>query len=286
MTALNFPSAPDDGDIYDDFQYSSAKTAWLRIKDPVPAEKFFIGETAPVGPAAGQFWLDSSDGAAYVYYDDGDSDQWIQFGVGRKGPTGPTGPTGPSVTGATGAASNVTGPTGATGSTGPTGANGLAVFNASTTITATNASFSVPALGSPIVRVTVIGGGGGGGGGSNPPASTGSTGGTTTFNAGVGLSVTAAGGVGGKAGATSGPGLAGTGGNASGNGGTGSVVNGGTFFFFGTPGVGGSVTVAYLNLSGVSTVNVTIGAGGAGGTGNQTGGTGGRGEVILEYIAA
>jgi hypothetical protein len=101
MTALDFPSSPSNGDIYEDYKYNSAKGAWLRIKDPIPAEKFFIGETAPIGPTAGQFWLDSSDGIAYAYYDDGDSEQWIQFGVGREGPTGPqglvgdTGPTGP-----------------------------------------------------------------------------------------------------------------------------------------------------------------------------------------------
>lgn len=104
MAALDFPTGPTNGDIYDEYVYNSAKGAWLRIKDPVPAEKFFIGETAPAGPVAGQFWLDSSDGISYVYYNDGDSSQWLQFGVGREGPLGPTGSLGP------------TGPTGATGS--------------------------------------------------------------------------------------------------------------------------------------------------------------------------
>jgi hypothetical protein len=52
-------------------------------------------------------------------------------------------------------------------------------------------------------------------------------------------------------------------------------------------GLGGKITVAYLNLTGISTVNVTIGAGGPGGTGGTTqGGLGGRGEVVLEYVAA
>lgn len=98
MTALDFPTGPSNGDIYNEYIYNSAKGAWLRIKNPVPAEKFFIGENAPTGPTAGQFWLDSSDGIAYAYYDDGSSAQWVQFGVGREGPTGPTGPTGPGAT--------------------------------------------------------------------------------------------------------------------------------------------------------------------------------------------
>lgn len=94
MTALDFPSSPSNGDIYDDFQYSSAKTAWLRIKQPLPPEKFSVGINPPDFPENGEFWLDSSDGISYVYYEDVDSAQWVQFGVGREGPMGPQGPTG------------------------------------------------------------------------------------------------------------------------------------------------------------------------------------------------
>jgi hypothetical protein len=118
VTALDFPTGPSNGDIYDEYVYNSAKGAWLRIKDPIPAEKFFISETAPVGPVAGQFWLDSSDGIAYVYYDDGDSDQWIQFGVGREGPLGPTGPTGPTGANGTFITASTTAPTGGQGANG------------------------------------------------------------------------------------------------------------------------------------------------------------------------
>jgi hypothetical protein len=52
-------------------------------------------------------------------------------------------------------------------------------------------------------------------------------------------------------------------------------------------GFGGEVRIAYLDLTGVSTVNVTVGAGGAGGTASfNPGAAGGRGEVIVEYKAA
>jgi hypothetical protein len=46
------------------------------------------------------------------------------------------------------------------------------------------------------------------------------------------------------------------------------------------------MVVSYLNLSLVSTVDVTIGLGGSAGGGGNSGATGGRGEVIVEYVAA
>jgi hypothetical protein len=54
----------------------------------------------------------------------------------------------------------------------------------------------------------------------------------------------------------------------------------------GATGLGGEIVVSYLDMTGISTVDVTIGAGGAGGTGTGTGGVGGRGQVNLEYVAA
>ena len=148
-------------------------------------------------------------------------------------------------------------------------------FTASTTITATNASFSVPSLGAPIVKVTVIGGGGGGGGSDS---SNGGNGGTTTFNAGTAGTVTAAGGLGGRGQAQT-PGRTGTAGFSAGNAGQ-EAPSGGTN---NSAGVGGEITVSYLNLASISTVNVTIGAGGSAGL---NAGPGGRGEVIVEYVAA
>lgn len=153
-----------------------------------------------------------------------------------------------------------------------------ATFNASTTITATNASWPVPTLKSPIVRVTAIGAGGGGGGGNNSGA--GGNGGNTTFNAGSAGTVTGTGGTGGVNGPPSGAttAQAATAGTASNNGGT--TPGGNTYF--GSDGSGGQITVAYLNLTGISTVNVTIGAGGSG-SGSSS--AGGRGEVIVEYAS-
>jgi len=164
--------------------------------------------------------------------------------------------------------------------------SGISGFTASETITATNASWPVPALGFPIVKVTAIAGGGGGGGGDTN--NTGGTGGTTTFNAGSAGTVTAAGGVGGRGSAQDNVGTTATSGSASGNGGGGGV-RGGVNGFTAHDGNGGAKIVSYLNLTGVSTVNVTIGAGGSGGAGyvaGANGAAGGRGEVIVEYVAA
>ena len=152
-------------------------------------------------------------------------------------------------------------------------------FTAGTAITATG-TWTVPALRSPIVRVTVIGGGGGGGAAET---NNGGTGGTTTFSAGSNPS--AAGGLGGFHGSSNTTGRAGTAGFASSNDGMGAVR--GSDNKTGTNGLGGSITVAYVNLTGLSTVSVTVGVGGtAGAAGAVAGGAGGRGEIIVEYVAA
>jgi hypothetical protein len=144
-------------------------------------------------------------------------------------------------------------------------------------ITATDASWPVPTLANSYVRVTVIGGGGSGGGslGTN-----GSAGGTTTFNAGSGKTFSASGGTGGQFGWQTQSGVAGTAGFAASNGGQGATFKDLDDAYTGCNGNGGQIVVAYVDLGGISTVNVTVGAGGTGG-----GGAGGRGEVIVEYVA-
>jgi len=86
-----------------------------------------ISDTAPVSPAQGDLWFDSTTAITYVYYDS----YWVEVGPQPLGPTGPTGltgatgPTGPTgLTGATGP-TGLTGPTGPTGPTGVTGATGI-----------------------------------------------------------------------------------------------------------------------------------------------------------------
>ena len=52
-----------------------------------------ISATAPVSPSAGDLWWDSDNGNLYIYYDDGDSQQWVaangpQVFVGTAAPAG------------------------------------------------------------------------------------------------------------------------------------------------------------------------------------------------------
>jgi hypothetical protein len=76
------------------------------------SNRFSFGATAPTGATSGDRWVSSILGKLFTYVDDGDSSQWIEFGVGPQGAIGATGATGAGVTGAVGA-------TGATGATGP-----------------------------------------------------------------------------------------------------------------------------------------------------------------------
>jgi hypothetical protein len=60
--------------------------------------------SAPASPSTGDVWFDSTSGSLFVYYQDSDGSQWVEFGgpagpqgaTGPGGPTGPTGPTGPN----------------------------------------------------------------------------------------------------------------------------------------------------------------------------------------------
>lgn len=55
---------------------------------------YTISDTVPSAPSAGDVWFDSVDGIAYIYYNDGDTSQWVEIGNQTVGPVGPTGPAG------------------------------------------------------------------------------------------------------------------------------------------------------------------------------------------------
>ena len=65
-------------------------------------------------------WWDSDTGALFVYYNDGNSAQWVHINTGTRGATGAQGATG---------SGGSTGAQGATGSTGPTGPSGSATIS-------------------------------------------------------------------------------------------------------------------------------------------------------------
>lgn len=53
-----------------------------------------ISSTPPSSPTAGDLWWDSSEGTLYIYYNDGDSQQWVISSPALPGPVGPEGPAG------------------------------------------------------------------------------------------------------------------------------------------------------------------------------------------------
>jgi hypothetical protein len=56
----------------------------------------YVGDTPPAGAEPGWLWWNSAEGILYVWYDDGDTQQWVEANPGVPGPAGPVGPAGPT----------------------------------------------------------------------------------------------------------------------------------------------------------------------------------------------
>jgi microcystin-dependent protein len=75
--ALDFPSSPTDGQIYGSYSYSLAKGAWQARE-----EESGVAITSPVAPASanpGDIWVNTTTGIAFVYYNDGNTSQWMEL---------------------------------------------------------------------------------------------------------------------------------------------------------------------------------------------------------------
>lgn len=85
MAAMDFPVPTYIGQ-----QYSNGTTTWQWdgvtwniVPQPGPMA---IGDLPPPNPAIGQQWFRSSNGQLYVWYNDGNSSQWVQAAApGQKG---------------------------------------------------------------------------------------------------------------------------------------------------------------------------------------------------------
>lgn len=75
--ALNFPDSPADGDVYENWVYDSAKGAWQAkpLKPAVAATQ----SNPPSAPDDGDMWFNTNDGTTYVWFDDGNSAQWVEM---------------------------------------------------------------------------------------------------------------------------------------------------------------------------------------------------------------
>lgn len=111
------PSAGSVGDLFykldEESIYAHNGTSW----EVTGGSSYYVSESAPSSPSAGDIWFNSTTGRTFIYYDS----FWVEPGQNSAGPAGPTGATGPI--GPTGPA-GATGPAGSTGATGPAGVNG------------------------------------------------------------------------------------------------------------------------------------------------------------------
>jgi hypothetical protein len=92
MPAIDFPDFPTDGQIFtsngQSWVYIAATNSW----DSIISSGAVVSNTAPTSPAPGDIWWNSTDGNLYVYYNDGDSAQWVvSVSSGAQGPKGSKG---------------------------------------------------------------------------------------------------------------------------------------------------------------------------------------------------
>lgn len=76
MPALDFPSSPTNGQVFGQYTYDSTKGAWRVTSNSAMA--VVPSATPPTSPVAGNLWLNTNDGVLFVYYDDGNSAQWVE----------------------------------------------------------------------------------------------------------------------------------------------------------------------------------------------------------------
>lgn len=88
---LEFPSTPTDGQVYEGYSYDSSIDAWRKY-NPSQKANIFMSSSAPTPVNDGDVWFNTSNGITSIYYEDGNSGQWVELSEGGlRGPTGPTG---------------------------------------------------------------------------------------------------------------------------------------------------------------------------------------------------
>lgn len=85
---LNFPTGPTNGQIYENYRWSSTVGAWQSLSSGAAVT---MSETAPVNAFNGQLWFNETEGKMYVSYYDGTSTQWVSAIGGLAAQTGTTG---------------------------------------------------------------------------------------------------------------------------------------------------------------------------------------------------
>jgi hypothetical protein len=81
--AFDFPDSPTEGQVYQPtggprYVFSGGRWGFT----PTNKSQALISDEPPVNPVHGDLWWESDTGNLYTYYDDGDSQQWVQINVG------------------------------------------------------------------------------------------------------------------------------------------------------------------------------------------------------------
>jgi len=79
MTALDFPTSPSNGDLYNNYIYDGTRGVW-NVNVQGVASRFFVSDEPPAAATNGDAWFDTSEGVTYIYYVDIDSSQWVESG--------------------------------------------------------------------------------------------------------------------------------------------------------------------------------------------------------------
>jgi hypothetical protein len=74
--AIDFPSSPTSGQAFQGYVYSSTIGAWQA--KPSAQSPFYTGDTPPGNPVVGDSWFNTNDGTMYVYFNDGNTSQWVE----------------------------------------------------------------------------------------------------------------------------------------------------------------------------------------------------------------
>jgi hypothetical protein len=74
--AIDFPSSPTNGQTFNGYVYSTSVGAWQA--KPSAQSPFYTSDTPPGNPVAGDSWFNTNDGTMYVYFNDGNTSQWVE----------------------------------------------------------------------------------------------------------------------------------------------------------------------------------------------------------------
>lgn len=75
--ALDFPSNPVDGQVFGSYSWNASKGVWQARE-----ESNTVAVTSPEKPTSanpGDIWVNTTTGIAFVYYDDGNTAQWMEL---------------------------------------------------------------------------------------------------------------------------------------------------------------------------------------------------------------